>query len=90
MNDPRKAKRLIKKIFKDFMNSPKFKTVHIRLVEIAKKENMETPTKREVMESYLTMRGDFFFRTYVLPALKSHGYEVTGDIGLAQYLKEVK
>ena len=65
------GKKLIKKIIRDFMKTEKFKTVHEKL-----KKFQPDITKREVMESYLTLNGQNFFRNYLFPIMEKHGFKV--------------
>ena len=66
-----KGKKLIRKIYRDFMNTDKFKSVHENL-----KKHDPKITKREVMETYLTLNASKFYRQYVIPILKENGFDV--------------
>jgi len=66
-----KGKKLIRKIYRDFMNTDKFKSVHENL-----KKHDPKITKREVMETYLTLNASKFYRQHVIPILKENGFDV--------------
>lgn len=75
MNKSDEAKKLIKKIYLDFMKTDKFKTVHNNLKKLD-----PTITKREVMESYLTLNATSFYRNHVIPILQENGFSVENNI----------
>ena len=71
MTDDQKAKKLIRKIYRDFMNTDKFKSVYQKLKKLDAKL-----TKREVMESYLTLNSSSFYRNHVIPIMQEKGFQV--------------